>query len=334
MRITNNFLRVCFTGLLFFLLFIFAGCVNQKGEKSQTTTKGYEVIDDQNTVVKLSCKPQRIMTTHFHLDNLLLGVVPEERVVAISDSFDDEVASYSEPRQFTKPKRYHWTIPFEQTIVFKPDLIIARPTTGEEKIKSYRDMGIPVYVSDLPSSVEDVKQKITTIAAVCGEPEHGKRLNEKINQVLRQINEKISRDKQFSKSFVLVCKTNPKYGGKGCFFDNLCQLAKVRNGIADMGINNGQLIGMEVMVKSDPDYFLLSKGRKQKYEEEKKYKNEFLSNPALRDLHAIKEKNVLFIEEKYLYSNNQNCIWAIKKLVNIAYGNILPKEKEVFLKGY
>lgn len=30
----------------------------------------------------------------------------------------------------------------------------------------------------------------------------------------------------------------------------------------------------------------------------------------------------------------QNCVWAIKKIANLAYGNIFPDEEEVFLKGY
>lgn len=160
MKSLYKFIRVCLTGLIFlFLLVLSAGCMNQEAQNQQTQGKGYEVVDDQKTVVKLPRKPQRIMTTHFHLDNMLLGVVPEERVVAVSDTMDDTGVSYSAPGQFAKPKRYHWDISFEQVIAFKPDLIIARPSIGEERIQSYRDMGIPVYVSAMPVSVKEIKQK-------------------------------------------------------------------------------------------------------------------------------------------------------------------------------
>lgn len=335
MKSLYKFIRVGLIGLIFlFLLVLSAGCMNQKAQNQQTQGKGYEVVDDQKTVVKLPRKPQRIMTTHFHLDNMLLGVVPEERVVAVSDTMDDTGVSYSAPGQFAKPKRYHWDISFEQVIAFKPDLIIARPSIGEERIQSYRDMGIPVYVSAMPVSVKEIKQKITNIAAVCGEPENGARLNQKINMELKEIEKKIPSSVQFSKSCVLVSKMNPSYGGKGCAFDDVCTSAKVRNGIADLGVENGRLISKELMIKADPDYFLLSSGWEQKHPNESGNRDEFLLDPALKNLRAVREKHVLYIEDKYLYASNQNCIWAIRKLANLVYGNILSEEKEIFLKGY
>lgn len=81
--------------LLLVLSFCIAGCQNQSGDEA--TAVGYQVVDSQGTVIKLAQKPKRIMTTHFNLDNILMGVVNQDRVVALSKTMDDAAVSYIDP---------------------------------------------------------------------------------------------------------------------------------------------------------------------------------------------------------------------------------------------
>lgn len=318
--------------LIVFMLVFCVGC-GKANTEVEKVSHAYQVVDDEGTVLKLKEKPSRILTTHFHLDNMLLGVVPQERVVAISDTMDDDNVSYAEPNTITKPKRFHWDITTEQVLALKPDLIIARPYS-KERIQTYRDMGIPVYVSKMPVSIKEIKEKITGIAAVCGEPEHAKALNGKIDKVLAVIESKIPKDKHFSKSAILVSKMNPNYGGKGCAWDDILKMAKLRNGAAEVGISNGQLINREVIIKSNPDYLVLSKAWEIKHGNEHTYKDEFRNDPALKELRAVKADSVMYLKDKHIYASNQNCVYSIKRLVNMAYGPIFPEVEETMLKGY
>ena len=135
---------------------------------------------------------------------------------------------------------------------------------------------------------------------------------------MKEIEKKIPSSVQFSKSCVLVSKMNPSYGGKGCAFDDVCTSAKVRNGIADLGVENGRLISKELMIKADPDYFLLSSGWEQKHPNESGNRDEFLLDPALKNLRAVREKHVLYIEDKCQQSklylgNTQACQFGLWK---------------------
>ena len=315
-----------------FIAIFFSSCADKKREYD-TKQSAYQVVDDQGTIIKLQGKPQRIMTTHFHLDNLLLGVVSQDRIVAMSKTMDDPMISYAAASDIDKPQKLT-EITLENVVALNPDLIISRSTIGEEKIQSYRDLGIPVYVSKMPIDVEEVKAKIAGIAEVTGEAEHGKILNAKIDKELAAIEKAVSEKVRYSKSCVLVSKMNHSYGGKGCFFDDLCNQAKIRNAVADMGIMNGELISKEIMVKADPDFFLLSEGWELKNSNANMYRQEFYEDPALKHLKAVQAKQVLYLKDKYIYASNQNCIWAIKKLANIVYGEIFAQEEEIFLKGY
>lgn len=323
--------------LFIFIVLLCGGCgspTNNANIEPITNTGGaYQVIDDEGTIIKLKSKPQRILTTHFHLDTMLLGIVSQDRIVAMTTTMDDGNVSYADPKEIKQPKRFKYNITLEKLLEYKPDLIIARPYY-KENIQSYRDMGIPVYISMIPNNVQEVKQKIIGIAEVCGEPARGKVLCEKIDTVIADIEKKIPKEKQFTKSAVLVSKMNPNYGGAGCFWDDALRTAKLRNAVADIGIRNGQTINREVIIKADPDFLVLSKAWEINHGNEATYRDEFTKDPSLQHLKAVKAKQIMYLKDKHLYTSNQNCVYAIKRLANMAYGEIFPEEEEKMLKGY
>ena len=289
----------------------------------------YQVIDDEGNVVKLKAKPHRIMTTHFHLDNLVLGVVPQERMIAVSKTMLDPTVSYVTADEVSQPEKVP-QVTLEKVVALKPDLIISRSSYGKDKLQCFRDLGIPVYISEMPGDVEEIKEKITGIAAVTGEEESGKRLNEKIDATLQKIEEAIPGERQFTKSCALVSKMNQEYGGKGSTFDDLCAQAKIRNAVADIGIMNGQTISEETILKANPDYLVLSESWEIKHGNGDTYKDEFYDHPAFQCLKAVQQHQVIYLKDKHIYASNQNCVWAIRRLANMAYGNIFPEEKKFF----
>lgn len=318
--------------LLVFTMLQLVGCGN---EEASVTSSSYEVIDAQGTVIKLPHKPTRIMTTHFHLDNMLLGIVEQERVVAVSSTMLDPNVSYIAPEDVAKPVKLSFDTPFEQIVALKPDLIIARASNGAERIQSFRDLGIPVYVTIYPSTVEDVKKQIRGITEVVGEKERGDKLIAKLNQELQSITNVVQAFKGREQSIMLVSKMNHNYGGKGSSFDDMCHYAQLKNAPAEIGVMNGQLMDKEVMLRANPDHFVLSEAWEIRHGELDAYKKEFLDDPAIRHLKAVQRNQVHYIPDRYLYASHQNCIWAIRKLASLAYGeDLFPEKKETFLKGY
>ena len=99
----------------------------------------------------------------------------------------------------------------------------------------------------------------------------------------------------------------------------MCHFAGVKNAPAEIGVLNGQLMDKEVMLRANPDYFLLSMSWELKHDNKDRYKKEFLEDPALANMEAVKNNRVCYLKDKY---------------ANLAYGNIFTDEEEVFLKGY
>ena len=63
-----------------------------------------------------------------------------------------------------------------------------------------------------------------------------------------------------------------------------------------------------------------------------KYRDDFLSNPAIASMRAA--RHIVPVEDRYIYSASQNCVWAIKGLANAAYGPIFDMSGEGQIKGY
>ena len=88
------------------------------------------------------------------------------------------------------------------------------------------------------------------------------------------------------------------------------------------------------MVKANPDFFLLSQSWELKHSNSSSYKDEFLDHPAFRSLKAAQTGQAIYFLDKYLYASHQNCVWAIMKIANAAYGDVFDLKEESFIKGY
>lgn len=295
--------------------------------------QSYQVQDDYGNTIVLKEKPKRIMTTHIYLDNIVLGLVEPERMLSVSKNMDSDSKSFHNAG--VKLIANKITMPgLEAVLALKPDLFIVHDLIGEDKIKTYREMGIPVYVVKIPTDIKAVQHEISKLAQLVGEKQRGEVLLEKMNKQLSRIEANIPKDVQFSKSVVLVAANHAFYGGKGCMYDDVCKYAKVKNGIADLGVENGQTVSKEIMIEINPDYFFLTKSWNKDKASDEKLLQEFLADKSLQDLQAIKQKHIALIDEKYIFAGHQNCVWSVQQLAHAVYGDVVSLEEEEFLKGY
>ena len=314
-------------------LYAFLNRITDTQLDKQPDANGYYVIDDLGNKVYLPHKPMRIMTTQIYLDNMVLGLVEEERVISVSRNMDSLGDSFIDGKILKIPYRIT-TPPLETVLKLAPDLLIVHDLIGREQIECYRQIGIPVYVSKIANNIPEVQHAIRGIATVVGESARGEVLLAKMDKILARVVQNIPDELAFSQKSVLVAANHSFYGGKDCMYDDICKRAKVQNGVADLGVSNGQLISKEVMIEVDPDYFLLSKHWPTDAKKDSALIRGFSADKSFRDLQAIKLGHVRTIDNKYVFVGHQNCVWSVQKLASIVYGSRIPLEQEEFLKGF
>lgn len=318
--------------VLFLCFLLFAtGCGNTKTTTTPEDKSAYEVTDYQGTKIKLAHKPQRIITDSFGLDEIVLELVPAEKLVAVNYLDKDPAISFiAEETKNIKTTLKNYGI--EEIVSLHPDLFIASTWTDAGKIQALRRLNIPVVVCRGPISVKEVKANVSLVAAALGEKSRGKNINEQVDVELAKI-AAVLKNQHKPKPVVLLVSLMSSYGGTGSLYDALCQQAGLINGIAKVGIKNGEFLAKELVVQANPDLFILSAPSQSDEKQYAQYKKQFMSDPALQSLPGI--KNVAVLPDRYIYCSSQNIVYGIKVLTNKGYDQeLLPVQQEPCIKGY
>ena len=133
------------------------GCSN---DRTKVAYSGYPVVDAMGTTVHIPQKPKRILTLAMCTDSMVLGMLPTTNLVGINNLADDPVSS----NIVAKAKKIPLKIKdpsAEEIMALKPDLIIATGWTGADKVSMMRELGFPVIVIPLITTVDDIKQSLS-----------------------------------------------------------------------------------------------------------------------------------------------------------------------------
>lgn len=322
----------CFSLLLSSLmLFSFSGC-GMKQMASSGEGGGYTVTDATGKAVVIPAKPKRILGNSASIDTMLLSVVTPDKLTAATDADRDPNISYIAEDTKAIPLTVPLTgLSMEIVTEARPDLIVASTYTDGRELDLYRNLGIPVVVIDGPRSIDQVKEDVRIIAAAAGEKERGENVISQMEQGLSEIDSRLAEEKG-KKPVVYLVSQMTRYGGPGSMFNELLTRARIDNAIALAGGVNGQATSPELIIKTDPDMLFVSTDRASDTTGAARYRDDFLANPAIASMRAA--GHIVPVEDRYIYSASQNCVWAIKGLANAAYGPLFDMSGEGQIRGY
>lgn len=308
-----------------------SGC-GVKNVSQKANGESYVVTDSTGTQVTIPGKPKRILGESASIDTMLLGVVTADHLLGVTEADRDPAISYIAG----DVKDISMTIPLtglsmEIVTQARPDLIVASTYTDGNKLRMYKDLGIPVVVIDGPKSIGQVKDDVRIIAAAVGEKERGENVVKEMDRQLTEIDETLAK-RTDKKPVVYLVSQMTRYGGPGSMFHELLTRARLENAIEKAGGANGQAISPELIVKTDPDMLFVSTDRSSDITGAAKYRDDFLANPAIASMRAA--KNIHPVDDRYIYAASQNCVYAIKAMANAAYGNVFDMSGEGQIRGY
>ncbi|MGP1367363.1 MAG: ABC transporter substrate-binding protein [Schwartzia sp. (in: firmicutes)] len=304
---------------LLFLLAAFAGC-GGAGTPAAEKNAGYTVTDARNRQVRISHKPEHIVTLGLYTDEMVLGMVPTDKMAAVSHYLDDPKESVL----VEKAKKIHNKVTdptVEQILSWKPDLVIANGWTSEDKIKTLTDMGIPVVVCGSTNSYAEIQETLRLVAESIGEVEKGEKIRQKMDAIRDEIMAKVAKIPAEERKSVVLLSLMTSYGGAGSAFDDMCRHAGVVNASAAAGLQNGQNLTKEMLIKSDPDFLLLPVFDDQGNFDPQKFIDGYLKDPSLQTMKAIRNQAFVYPRESYIYNASQDFVFGIQEIAYCAYGD-------------
>lgn len=276
-------------------------------------------------------KPRRVLTCATALDEITLGLVPPERMIAANKEFFLKRRSNLALVVAKIPNKIVRDPSVETVAALKPDLVFAHTWIAEEKVRAFSDLGIPVVTVKTSHSYEDVKDNIRLMALALGEEEKGEKLLALMEEKLSALTARIAAEppEKRGKSIAFV-SVMPGYGGAGCVFDDVCRYAGAKNAKALAGNVNGKPMTKEQFVAADPDFIFLPTYNDPESSEDK-YGADYLSDPSLAVMRAVKDNRVCHPFARYVYNQSQNFVLGVAETAYWLYGDDYKLPRDIFL---
>ena len=281
--------------LFLILLFSFTAIVNAKGVQA----KKY------NHIVSLTLSG----------DEMLLGLVPENRIAGLSGKIneDKEISNIvDKAKKFTKVEGNE-----EVLMSLEPDLIIVADWLSKRITNIGAITGAKVYFYKTPNSYEEQKKLIRDLANLVEEKENGEKLIKNMDDRLKALQNKITKNYKGAKPRILMYTSFGTTSGKNTTFSDMVKLINGVNVVAEAGIDGFKDISKEKVIELNPDIIIVPIAKK--YDNINKISKLFFEDPSFKNVKAIKNKKVYFIQYKDITPTSQYMINSIEELVKVVY---------------
>lgn len=303
------------------LLALISGCGQ---EKAHSIKGSKQVIDATGVAITIPEKPRRIVSLGISADDILVGLVPIERITALTYLANEE--GISNVMEAAKRVVHEATANTEAIIALDPDLVLIPDWQPDALVQSMRDVGLSVYVYRTGKNIVEIKDSIMEIAGVVGETESGKQLLNRMDTIISGVAAKVKTIPENERMTGVRYSPMGGSGGKGSTFDDICQYAGVNNAAAIAGVSANGTITKEQIVKTNPDFFLLPTWDYSGKLDLAHYKEEVLSDSALQSVKAIQERRLYQVPDKYLFCTSQNVAEGVRMLAETVYPQVFAGE--------
>lgn len=214
----------------------------------------------------------RIVSLNVCTDQILVDLVPKERIAAVSLlAADPSVSAATEAVRGLK--LIH--IAAEEVLAVDPDLVIAGEGWTPATVDLLQRLGRRVVVVPLATSLEGVREAVRVIAKAVGEEERGERLVANFDRRLAAV-----RSRPGPRPTALAYQVNSLSAGPGSLLDAALDAAGFENLARQLPLGPAGRLPLETLVADPPDLIVLTVAPDQF----RTVAADNLRHPALRDV--------------------------------------------------
>lgn len=285
------------------------------------------VVDDSGREIALPIHPTRIVSLTYGTDEILTALLSPDRIASYSKYAGDDGISFLTKDEVSRVGQTVDMEP-EHILALAPDLVIASTSTPMQTVEVLTRSGVPVYVSGIPTTVEEMKEKVRGVAKAVHEEEQGEVLVSDMDSRLASLEEKLSQISPEKERVALGMSFRGILGKKGTLFSDVLRLAHVKDGAAVYEVPKGAdaYLSLEILPQINPDVILLPTWRVKAGDDTRAFEEGLLANPALSQVTAVKERRLVPFSEKYKYVMSQHVVDAVEAAARAVY-------PEVFVAG-
>jgi iron complex transport system substrate-binding protein len=205
---------------------------------------------------QVTLKPSRIVSLNVCVDQILLDLVPRQRIAAVTHLASDPL-TVANPGQaagvpFTKGAA-------EDVLALDPDLIIAGAYSTPATVSLLRRVGRRVDIVPQPQTIDGVAALIRTIAVAVGEEARGDELAATMAARLERVGRSTA-GRTGSRPSAVVYQVNNYVSASGSLIDEAIAMAGFQNGGARYAVARNGQVSLEALLVAPPDLLILASG--------------------------------------------------------------------------
>ena len=293
--------------------------VTNKTEKDAVTSSKIEFVDDSGKKIVLSKPAKKIISLYsVHTENLYsLGLDSEIIGVGTSDTYPKAVLSKTQYSVKDDP---------ELVIAAKPDVVLIRSMIAQQHpdyIKAIQDSGI-IVVNLYCSELDQFSNYITRLGMLVGKEPEAKSLITQFNAGVAEVQKNAS--KIDNKKVAYFESTGEKFRTvtPNSFAGRALTIVGLKNIANDVKASKSSTIveyGEESLLsKSNAiEFYIAQKGAMNKLVSI----DEIKKRPGYSEIKAIKNNNIIIIDEKLISSATMRYLVGLKELQTKIYGKII-----------
>lgn len=302
--------------IMIFCLAVLTGCGPQETNVNKGGSVLYTVTDATGEKLSFTQKPQRIVSLNVSTDEILLDMIDNQRLVALSALADDPgICSAGDKVKAVQGRAQGSNL--ETVLALQPDLVII-PDYTMEPVRGLRSAGMKVYVCHTPENIKDIFKFIREIGTAVGDKERGEEMAAELEKQLNAVRSKALLSAGKKQLKVLALSFTGPLGVKGTFSD-LCYYAGTRNALDGVEIPYQSNLSEEKMLEINPDMIITPSWDYSKKGDPEVFRQKILHNPTYKTIRAVESGKVVRLHDNYLYSTSQYTLKAAEELAQAAY---------------
>ncbi|QIL73817.1 ABC transporter substrate-binding protein (plasmid) [Diaphorobacter sp. HDW4B] len=190
-------------------------------------------------------RPQRIVSLNLCTDQILLQLVPHERIAALSFLSQDTRSSALSPLA-----RGMHTVRgnAEEVLALQPDLVLVGTYTTRHTNAMLRRFGIPVVAIPGANSFEEVRAEMRAVAKAVGEQARGEELIRQFDARLDQLRASALPNDEV----IMQYRSGGYTAGSNTLYDSIYEAAGLINGAKRAGVKGYGVLPMERLIEQRP----------------------------------------------------------------------------------
>lgn len=222
-----------------------------------------------------SATPQRIVSINLCADQLLMTLLPRERLISVTHLAADPTQSMMAGQARGVPVNHGRA---DEVVRLKPDLVVAGRYSQTQTVALLRALGIPVLELDVPSSTEQLIKQMDDLGQRLGVSQTAHIEIERFRRAL----DELDRSELPNRPLAALYRVNRGTEGRDTLIGELMHRAGMRNVADELGVRRWGTLPMESLLLAQPDIIIVE----QSSDRQPAMAHQFLRHPALRRLLA------------------------------------------------